>query len=140
MKKISAPILLLMLAFSPQLWADESQILEPVQIFIEHYGSDMDKVAEFVTEDFREGKSKDEWATRKGKMLESFGYERLESEIKQTVVHGDLAFVHVRAKIDTMVGHVEHDELYRVVNEDGTWRIDGLEVVNEDIEARMRQL
>ena len=136
-------ILCLTLLLVPNLWATESkesQVLVPVQIFITHYGSDMRYVAEVVTEDFREGKSKDEWAARKGKMLESFGYKRLKSEIKQTLVHDDLAFVHVRAKIDTMVGHVEHDELYRVVRDGDKWKIDGLEVVNEDIKARMRQL
>ena len=126
--------------FVPFTWAEDSEVLKPVQIFIEHYGLDMDKVAEVVTDEFREGRSKDEWATRTGKILKSYGYNRLTSEIRQTVKHEDLAYVHVRAKIDTMVGHVEHDELYRVVNEDGIWKIDGLEVVNEDIQARMEML
>jgi hypothetical protein len=39
-----------------------------------------------------------------------------------------------------MVGHVEHDELYRVVRDGDTWKIDALEVVNEDIEARLEML
>ncbi len=48
--------------------------------------------------------------------------------------------MHVRAKIDTMVGHVEHDELYRVILDNGRWLIDALEVVNEDIEAKLNLL
>jgi hypothetical protein len=140
MYKIMFLNLIMVFFFVPFSWAEESQVLEPVQIFIIHYGSDMGKVAEVVTDEFREGRSKDEWATRTGKMLKSYGYNRLTSEIRQTVKHEDLAYVHVRAKIDTMVGHVEHDELYRVVRDGDTWKIDALEVVNEDIEARLEML
>ena len=132
--------LIMVFFFISFIWGEDSEVLKPVQIFIEHYGKDMDKVAEVVTDEFREGRSKDEWATRTGKMLKSYGYRRLTSEIKQTVKHKDLAYVHVRAKIDTMVGHVEYDELYRIIRDGNTWKIDALEVVNEDIEARMRQL
>jgi hypothetical protein len=140
MKKTSVLILLFVLLIIPPLWADDSQVLEPVHIFTQYYGKDMDKVAEITTNELRAGKSKSEWAAYTGKMLESFGYERIKSDVKQTVKHEDLAYVHVRAKIDTMVGHVEHDELYRVILDNGRWLIDALEVVNEDIEARMRQL
>jgi hypothetical protein len=140
MKKISALIILVILLIAPSLWAENSEVLKPVQIFIEHYGKDMEKVADITTLEFRDGKSKLEWAAFTGKMLESFGYERLQSDIKQTVRHDDLAYVHVRARVDTVAASAEHDELYRVIRDGDVWKIDALEVVNEDIEARLRQL
>ncbi len=140
MRKTPALILLFVLLIIPPLWAEDSQVLEPVHIFTQYYGKDMNKVAEITTDELRDGKTKSEWAAYTVKMLESFGYERLKSDVKQTVKHEDLAYVHVRAKIDTMVGHVEHDELYRVILDGDTWLIDALEVVNEDIETRLEML
>ncbi len=141
MRKTPALILLFVLLIASPLWADESEILMPVGIFIVYYGTpDMDRVAEVVTEDFRDGKSKAEWAATTSRLLKSIKYERLESDIRQVVLSEDTAYVHVRARVDTVAASAEHDELYRVIRDGDVWKIDALEVVNEDIEARMRQL
>ena len=100
----------------------------------------MDKVAEVVTEDFRNGKSESEWATAIGRLLRGIRYERLESDIRQVVSDEDMAYVHVRATVDTAAGFAEHDELYRLEREGSKWKIDSLEVVNENIEERMERL
>ncbi len=138
MKKILLAKIMAMFFLAPALWAEENPELEPVQIFIQYYGtSEMDRVAAVVTANFRDGKSESQWATFQGRLLKSMGYERLESEIKRVVVKDNTGHVHVRAKVDTLIGHVEHDEFYRVVQENSTWKIDAFEIIDQSIEEKM---
>ena len=127
-------LLLLLLITSPLHadWPEESGILEPVQIFDQHYGTDqMNKVAQVVTDDFRDGKSKPEWTADVSRQLREIRYERMDSEIRGVVSNEDTATVLMRVNIGSLVGPVEHDEVFRLVRDEDRWLIDELEVSNE---------
>ena len=129
-------VLVFLIGPSP-LWAEDSDCLMPVGIFIVYYGTeDMDKVAEVVTEDFRKGKSELEWATTTNRLLRSIKYERLENEIKGQILTEDKATILIRETIRTVAGKVEHDEVYRLIKREDTWLIDDLDVVNEKIKPQ----
>ncbi|MFP4284167.1 MAG: hypothetical protein ACLFQG_01330, partial [Desulfovermiculus sp.] len=64
----------------------------------------MEKVADVVTDDFRRGKAKDEWAADTGSLLQSLEYKRLSNEIKKILVEDGVGVVQVRAKVDTVAG------------------------------------
>ena len=118
-------------------WPEKSGILEPIQIFDQFYGTDqMGKVAQVVTDDFRDGKPKSEWAAEVSRQLRDIQYERLDSEIKGKILTDDKATILVRATIGTMAGKVEHDEVFRLVRDGDTWLIDEIEVVNEYIKPQ----
>ncbi len=120
---------------------DDVAVHEAVTIFITYYGTaDMGKVADVVTPNFRDGKSKLEWAYYTGSLLAAFAYERLENEITQVVIDGDEAYVHVRATIETFIGLTEQDELFRVVKDSDGWKVDALEIVNEKIHKHSKEL
>ncbi len=138
MKKILLVKIMAMFFLAPALWAEENPVLEPVLTFTHYYGtSEMDRVAAVVTYNFRDGKTESQWASFQGRLLKSMGYERLESEIKRIIVKNNIGHVHVRAKVDTLIGHVKHDEFYRVVQEEGVWKIDAFEIVDQSIEEKM---
>ena len=118
-------------------WPKESGILEPVEIFDQYYGTDqMGKVAQVVTDDFRNGQSKSLWAANVSRQLRDIQYERLDSEIKGKILTDDKATILVRATVETVAGKVEHDEVFRLIRDGDTWLIDDLEVVNEDIKPQ----
>ena len=131
-------ILLLILAFPIYAdWTEESGILEPVKIFDQYYGKDqIGKVAQVVTDEFRDGKPKSDWAAEVSRQLRDFRYERLGSEIMGVVTSGDTATVLVRVEINSLVGPVEHDEIFRLIRDGETWLIDEIEVVNEYIKPQ----
>jgi hypothetical protein len=118
-------------------WAEDAGIHEPVKIFDQFYGTDqMHKVAQVVTDDFRNGKPKSEWTAVVSRQLRDIKYERKSSEVKGVVTSGDTATVLVGVNIDSLVGPVEHDEVFRLVRDGDTWLIDGLEVTNEKIRPK----
>ena len=115
-------------------WPEESGILEPVQIFDQYYGTDqMHKVALVVTDDFRNGQSKSQWAATVSRQLRDIQYERLNSEIKGQILTDDKATILMRVTVETVAGKVEHDEVYRLIRDGDTWLIDELKVANEKI-------
>jgi hypothetical protein len=115
-------------------WPEDSAILEPVRIFDQYYGTDqMDKVAQVVTDDFRNGQPQSEWTAEVSRQLREIRYERKSSEITGVITNGDTATVLMRVTIGSLVGPVEHDEVFRLVRDGDTWLIDEIEVVNEDI-------
>ncbi len=117
-------------------WVEESGILEPVQIFDQYYGIDqMDKVAQVTSRDFREGQSKSAWAEETASMLRRIEYERLDSEYIGAIANDDrtAAAVLMESTIQTIVGKVRHDELFRLVRDGDTWLIDELEITSETI-------
>ena len=62
--------------------AQDSGILEPIKIFDQYYGTaDMDRVADVVTSDFRDGKPKTLWVSDAWQALKELGYERLGTEV-----------------------------------------------------------
>ena len=129
-------IIFLLLLTSPLHadWTEESGILEPVEIFDQYYGTDqIGKVAQVVTDDFRNGQPESEWTAEVSRQLRDIQYERLDSEIKGIVTSGDTATVLVRVEINSLVGPVENDEVFRLIRDGDTWVIDEVEVVNEDI-------
>ena len=115
-------------------WAEDAGIHEPVKIFDQFYGTDhMHKVAQVVTDDFRNGQSKSQWAVNISRQLRDIQYVRLDSEIKGEILTDNKATILIRATIGTVAGKVEHDEVYRLIRKEDTWLIDELEVVNEKI-------
>jgi predicted RNA-binding Zn ribbon-like protein len=118
-------------------WTEESGILEPVQIFDQYYGTDkMQRVAQVVSDDFRNGQPKSEWTAEVSRQLRDIRYERLRSEIKGVVSNEDTATVLMRVNIGSLVGPVEHEEVFRLIRYGDTWLIDGLEVTNEKIKPQ----
>jgi hypothetical protein len=118
-------------------WAEDAGIHEPVKVFDQYYGTDqMHKVAQVVTNDFRNGQSESQWAATVSRQLRDIQYERLNSEIKGKILTDDKATVLIRATIGTMAGKVEHDEVYRLIRKEDTWLIDEVEVINEDIKPQ----
>ena len=130
--------MLIILVFGSQaLWAEEPEILGPVTIFSKNYGTEhMDKVADVVTPEFRNGKCKFSWSEDTFSVLDFLEYESLESEIMGYVMDESLGYVHVRAVISTVYARVEQEELYRMIRKEGDWLIDALEVFNEKVQGR----
>ncbi len=58
------------------------------------------------------------------------------AEITGVITNGDSATVLMRVTIGSLVGPVEHDEVFRLVRDGDTWLIDDLEVVNEKIKPQ----
>jgi hypothetical protein len=134
-----ATLAILLLITSPLYadWTEESGILEPVEIFDQYYGTDqMNKVAQVVTDNFRNGQPKSQWVATVSRQLSDIQYERLKSEIKGQILTDDKATILIRATIGTVAGKVEHDEIYRLIRKKGTWLIDEAEVINEDIKPQ----
>ena len=137
MHRILLPTLTILLLITSPLyadWAEESGILEPVEIFDQFYGTDqMSKVAQVVTDDFRDGKPKSEWTAEVSRRLRDIRYERMGSEIKGKILTDDKATILIRATVETVAGKVEHDEIFRLIRDGDKWLIDDLEVANEKI-------
>ena len=121
--------------------AQDSGILEPIKIFDQYYGTaDMDRVADVVTSNFRDGKPKTLWVSETWQILQELGYERLGSEVLDTEVKGDVGLVRLRAKNQTAVGVVKQDEVFSLVKDGGIWLIDDLQIMNEELEAEKEEL
>ena len=134
-----ATLTILLLLSSPLYadWTEESGILEPVKIFDQYYGTaHMYKVAQVVTDDFRNGQPQSDWAAEVSRQLRDIRYERMNSEIKGVVTNEDTATVLVRTRINSFVGPVEHDEVFRLVRDGDTWLLDDLEVANDKIKPQ----
>ena len=124
-----------LLLFAATSMAGEKPYLDPVKIFDNYYGTDqMRLVAEVSTSDFRGGRSMDAWVADVVKELKRIEYQRLESEIRDTAVKDDVALVHIRSKIDTIVGQSRQSEIFQLTRQDGTWLINDLEVTDEVID------
>ena len=113
----------------------EEAVLIPVHVFIVNYqpGS-IATVAPYVTPHFRRQQSRLEWIAHVEGMLESFGYERLDSEVTDLAFDGEMAVVTAQTKISTIFGKVAQKEVFRVVLDSDGWKIDGLQIVDEVIE------
>jgi hypothetical protein len=142
MPRICFLFVLVFLFYAPPLWAEDSlDVTEPVQVFLEGYGTaKMDAAAEVVTENFRDGKPKAVWTYDTWMVLEDIEYERMESKAMESLVDGDQALVRVHTIINTAAGQAEQDELYRLVRNDDEWLIDAMEVGNEDLEDIEQEL
>jgi PBP1b-binding outer membrane lipoprotein LpoB len=111
-------------------------ILKPIYIFVENYQpGGIEAVAPYVTPHFRRQQSRLEWIAYVESMLDSFGYRRISSEVIDVAVDNDLAVVKVHTQIDTIFGNVRQDEIFRVVLDSDGWKIDGLQIVDEVIDA-----
>ena len=92
--------------------AGDDPYLKPVRIFDRYYGTDqMHLVAVVTTKDFRGGRSMDTWVSNEVRDLERIQYQRLESEIWNTAVNDDVALVHIRARIDTIVNEAQQSDM-----------------------------
>jgi hypothetical protein len=96
----------------------------------------MHKVAQVVTDDFRDGKSKPAWTADVSRQLRDIQYERLHREVKGQILTDDKATILMRTTIGTVAGKVEHDEVYRLIRKEDTWLVDEVEVSNEKIKTQ----
>jgi hypothetical protein len=111
-------------------------VLVPIHVFVEHYQpGGIETVAPYVTPHFRRQQSRLEWIAYAETMLESFGYRRISSVVTDIAIDNDLAIVKVHTQIETIFGNVKQDEIFRLVLDSDGWKIDGLQIVDEVIEA-----
>lgn len=111
-------------------------VLVPIHVFVEYYQpGGLEVVAPYVTPHFRRQQSRLEWIAYVDGMLESFGYKRISSEVVDVAIDNDLAVVKVHTQIETIFGNVRQDEIFRVVLDSDGWKIDGLQIVDEVIDA-----
>ncbi len=98
------------------------------------YGIDMKKAAEYTTDNFREGKQRDEWASEISQKLKEIGYKSLEGKvIKHIINEPNYAQVDYRRVISTNNGTIHKIEIYKLKSVNGIWLIDEVEI--RDAEA-----
>jgi hypothetical protein len=101
---------------------------------MQYYGTaDMDKVADVVNANFRDNKTKAEWIITTSRVLREIEYERLKGEITDKMINDNKGLVKANATIQTIVGKVDHVEVYYLLKENDRWLIDSLEITNENI-------
>ncbi len=97
------------------------------------YGIDMNKAAEFTTENFREGKPKNEWATETSQKLKEIDYKSLEGKVVQHIIkEPEYAQVDYRRVISTNNGTIHKIESYKLKSVNGRWLIDEVDVRDAD--------
>jgi hypothetical protein len=93
------------------------------------YGVDLNKAAEFTTENFREGKPKDVWASEASQKLKEIEYKALDGKmVKHIFKEPEYAHVDFKRVISTNVGVFHKIESYKLKYINGRWLIDELEV------------
>ncbi|HEY7534770.1 MAG TPA: hypothetical protein VH878_02345 [Thermodesulfobacteriota bacterium] len=98
------------------------------------YGIDLNKAAEFTTDNFREGKPKDVWASETFQKLKEIDYKALEGKVvKHIFKEPEHARVDFRRVISTKEGTFNKIESYKLKYINGRWLID--EVTVRDAEA-----
>ena len=99
------------------------------------YGIDMNKAAEFTTENFREGKPKNLWASEISQKLKEIEYKPLEGKVAKHVFREpEYALVNFRRVISNRDGTFHKMESYRLKNINGKWLIDELETTDAEAE------
>ena len=107
---------------------------EVVMEWIEVYGVDLDKASELTTLEFRDGKTKEVWASEYYKFLKSAKYKHLGGKVIEEKIEGDKAVVVLQAEIDTVAGSAKQKEFYLMKRINGQWLIDDIIVKEEEVE------
>lgn len=99
------------------------------------YGVDMNKAAEFTTENFREGKPKNVWASEIAQKLKEIDYKPIEGKVAKHVFReSEYALVNFRRVISTRDGTFHKMESYKLKNVNGRWLIDEVEITDAEAE------
>ena len=107
---------------------------EVVMEWIKVYGVDMDRASELTTLNFRDGKTKEIWASEYYKLLQSAKYKHLGGKVIEEKIEGDRAVVVLQAEIDTVAGSAKQKEFYLMRRINGQWLIDDIIVKEEEVE------
>src|SRR5262245_52649431 len=120
-------------AFAADVTAEETvkQYLTAVK------AGDFNAAYPLVTRDMAQGKSKDEWVKEQQWVMQMAEVKIFEFEVYPGKIEGDKAFVpnvlNSQDKFLNQLGVVEH-ELYTLVKEDGRWKINQQQIVeNTDL-------
>jgi len=141
MQRIAIYTLFIFFVFTPYIWSQEPAMLEPVEIFDKSYGtSEMDRAADVVTADFRDGRPKSVWVSETWRILNKIEYERIESKVVDSGVEAENGFVRLHVKIKTVGGTTVQDEVYQMKKIGDKWQIDGLNVLNEEVKEEEKEL
>jgi hypothetical protein len=132
---LSASLLLAACQKNPVLIESHEQTpSEVVMEWIKVYGVDMDKASELTTLNFRDGKTKEIWASEYYKLLKSAKYKHLGGKVIEEKIEGDRAVVVLQAEIDTIAGSAKQKEFYLMRRINGQWLIDDIIVKEEEVE------
>jgi hypothetical protein len=113
---------------------------EVVMEWIKIYGVDMDKASELTTIEFRDGKTKQVWASEYYKFLKSAKYKHLGGKVIEEKIEGDKAVVVLQAEIDTVAGSAKQKEFYLMKRINGQWLIDDIIVKEEEVEELKEEI
>jgi len=100
-------------------------------------GGDFNAAYPLVTHDMAQGKSKDEWVKEQQWVMQMAEVKIFEFEVYPGKIEGDKAYVpnvlNSQDKFLNQLGVVEH-ELYTLLKEDGRWKINQQQIVeNTDL-------
>src|SRR6185295_2349153 len=100
-------------------------------------GGDCNAAYPLVTHDMAQGKSKDEWVKEQQWVMQMAEVKIFEFEVYPGKIEGDKAYVpnvlNSQDKFLNQLGVIEH-ELYTLVKEDGRWKINQQQIVeNTDV-------
>ncbi|KPJ65304.1 MAG: hypothetical protein AMJ45_05230 [Syntrophobacter sp. DG_60] len=112
-----------------------------VAIFDQVYGtSEMSSIASYTTGNFRDAKPKEVWVIDTWKVLKRLEYKRLNSKFIDSKIEGNKAIVVLQTQIHATGGKVDQKEVFYLIKQDGTWKIDELVVTDEELEERKEKI
>lgn len=106
---------------------------EVVQEWTIVYGADQDRASDLTTLKLRKGKPKKAWANETYLALQKIGYRHLSAKVINKKVRVNKAIIVIDALIMTIVGEISQIEAYFLIQQDGKWLIDKIEIGEEII-------
>lgn len=132
---LAAGLVLLMALFllTAAVSAEEPSPSVAVLSWTRLYGQETSRAALLTTDRFRQREHVHVWADRTQRILQQIGYHHLGGQVVKEVVREETATVFLKARIRTLIGVTEQQELYTLRRVDGQWLIDSLEIRDEVI-------
>jgi hypothetical protein len=130
---LSFAFLLILISFTQ---AQERSPKDVVLLWTEVYGIDFDRASDLTTLNFREGKTKKDWAAQASKILKAAKYRHLGGKVIAEKIEGIQALIILDASIDTIAGGAKQKELYELQSVDGHWLINDIIVKEEEVEEK----
>lgn len=132
--------LLILLLWVPAAVAADATPEETVKEYLTAVkGGDFNAAYPLVTRDMAQNKSKDEWVKEQQWVMQMAEVKIFEFQVYPGKIEGDKAFVpnvlNSQDKFLNQLGVVEH-ELYTLVKEDGRWKINQQQIVENTDQAK----
>lgn len=108
---------------------------EFVQEWITTYGVDHKRAATMMTQHHRGGMSEAEWVETYASFLEYVKYKHLGGKLISAQEEEHKARVILKSSVDSINGPVVQHEIYDLVNVDGGWLIDFIDIKDENFDA-----